>query len=61
MDSQQRIEVFLTQKQLLSSGGNMIGDGSEFFSIPDPEPGVKKALDSGSGSATLGTGIKKLK
>ncbi len=39
----------------------MIGDGSEFFSIPDPEPGVKKALDSGSGSATLGTGIKKLK
>jgi hypothetical protein len=26
--------------------------------IPDPDPGGKKAPDPGSGSATLGTGIK---
>ncbi len=29
------------------------GSGKNLFRIPDPGPGVKKALDPGSGSATL--------
>jgi hypothetical protein len=29
------------------------GSGKNLFRIPDPDPGVKKAPDPGSGSATL--------
>jgi hypothetical protein len=37
----------------LGSGIRDSGSGKNLFQIPDP--GVKKALDPGSGSATLGT------
>jgi hypothetical protein len=30
------------------------GSGKNLFRIPDPDPGIKKAPDPGSGSATLG-------
>jgi len=50
------IELF-TQNLSLSSRKKIWvwdpGSGKNLFRIPDPDPGVKKAPDPGSGSATL--------
>jgi hypothetical protein len=58
-DPNQRLEVFLTQKNYFQALEKMIcynypGCESRFFPLPDP--GVKKTPDPGSGSATLVNG-----
>ncbi len=61
LGSFQRILDFFTQKfvpelsKILSLGSRIQnqGSGKNLFRTPDPDPGVNKAHDPGSGSATL--------